>query len=180
MASKRPSCHADFKIAIICALPLQYSAVSLSFEELWDDDGDPYGRAAGDVNSYTTGRISMYDVVLALLPAMGKINAVSAPASIRLSYSGLRVALLVGICSAVPRAGNGGDDEILLGDVIISKAIVQYDFNRQYPDRIVRKRIMEDNLGRPGKDVSILVATFETDLGLKRLQQRTAKYLQQL
>jgi nucleoside phosphorylase len=180
MADLRPSCREDFEIAIICALPLEYNAVSLVFDEFWDEDGDQYGRAAGDPNSYTTGRVGKYSVVLALLSHMGKANVAGATASIRSSYGGLRLALLVGICGGVPRAGDGEENEILLGDVIVSTTIVQYDFGRQYPDKFVRKNTIEDNLGKPNKDVRNLLVMFETDLGLERLQQRTAHFLKAL
>jgi nucleoside phosphorylase len=70
----------------------------LLFDEFWDEDGDRYGRAVEDQNSYTTGRIGKYNVVLALLPQMGKVTAASSTASIRSSYTCLRLALLVGIC----------------------------------------------------------------------------------
>ncbi len=66
----RPSRREDFEVAIICALPLEYDAVSFLFDEFWDGDGDPYGRATGDRNTYTTGRISSHNVVLTLLPRM--------------------------------------------------------------------------------------------------------------
>ncbi|KAL2139431.1 hypothetical protein VTI28DRAFT_5245 [Corynascus sepedonium] len=71
-------------------------------------------------------------MLLTLLSGMGKASAASTAASIRSSYRRVRLALLVGICGGVPQAGGM---EILLGDVVISKAIVQYDFGRQYPDR---------------------------------------------
>ncbi|KAH7118152.1 hypothetical protein B0J13DRAFT_202103 [Dactylonectria estremocensis] len=176
-SSLRPSRRDDFEVAIICALRLEYDAVSYIFDEFWDEDGDQYGRAAGDPNSYTTGRVGKYNVVLALLPHMGKTNAASAVASMRSSYGGLRLALLVGVCGAMPR---GRDGEILLGDVVISKTVIQYDFGRQYPDKFVRKNTIQDNLGRPNKNVRNLLATFETDRGLDQLEQRTAYFLQQL
>jgi nucleoside phosphorylase len=175
-----PSRREDFEIVIICALPLEYNAVSLVFDEFWDEDGDQYGRAAGDVNSYTTGRIGKYNVVLALLSHMGKANAASAAASARSSYGGVRLALLVGICGGVPRAGNGEDDEILLGDIVISKTIVQYDFGRQFPDKFMRKDTVEDILSNPNKDVRNLLVTFETDRGRDRIQERTVYFLKQL
>ncbi|KAH7175986.1 putative kinesin [Dactylonectria macrodidyma] len=163
MSSPRPSHRDDFEVAIICALPLEYDAVSYIFDEFWDEDGDQYGRAVGDPNSYTTGRIGKYDVVLALLPHMGKTNAASATASMRSSYGGLRLALLVGVCGAMP-CGQDGEGEVLLGDVVISKTVIQYDFGRQYPDRFIHKNTVEDNLGRPNKD----------------LERRTAQCLRQL
>lgn len=180
MAFRRPSRRSDFEIAVICALPLEHNAVSLLFDEFWDEDGDHYGRTAGDVNSYTTGRIGKYNVVLALLSYVGKANAAVVAASVRSSYCGVRLALLVGICGGVPQATSGKECEILLGDVIISKTVVQYDFGRQYPHEFIRKDTVEDNLTRPNKDIRNLLATFETDRGLERLQQRTAHFLKQL
>jgi nucleoside phosphorylase len=180
MTAAPPSRRDDFEIAIICALPFEYDAVSLLFDEFWDKDGDQYGRAIGDVNNYTTGRIGKYNVVLSLLSRIGKANAASAAANVRVSYSGVQLALLVGICGGVPRAGHGEDDEILLGDVIISKTIIQYDFGRQYPDKFVRKNTVEDNLSKPNKDVRNLLVTFETDRGRDQLKQKTAHYLSQL
>ncbi|EWZ43384.1 hypothetical protein FOZG_04495 [Fusarium oxysporum Fo47] len=94
---------------------------------------------------------------------MGKTNAASAAASMRSSYGGLQLALLVGVMY-----------------IVISKTVVQYDFGRQYPDKFVRKNTVEDNLGRPNKDVRNLVALFETDRGLDQLEQRTARFLRQL
>ncbi|KAI9867914.1 MAG: hypothetical protein M1813_007736 [Trichoglossum hirsutum] len=177
---RRPFRRYDFEIALICAMPLEYSAVSLLFDEFWDEDGDPYGRADGDPNNYTTGRIRKYNVVLALLPHIGNIDAASAAASVRSSYTGLRLALLVGICGGVPRKGAGDNDEVLLGDVCISNAVVQWDFGRLYPDKFTRKDTVEDSLGRPNKDIRSLLATLKTDLGLERLQKRTAYHLKEL
>jgi len=173
----QPSCRDDFAIAIICALPLEYDAVSLLFDKFFDEDGDCYGRASGDFNSYATGRIGKHDVVLALLSQMGKTNAASAAASLRSSYGGVRLVLLVGICGGVP---SGKDKEILLGDVVISKTVVQYDFGRQYPDKFVRKDTSKDSLSIPNRDIRNLLVTFETDRGLKQLQQKTAHFLRQL
>ncbi|KAI0812911.1 nucleoside phosphorylase domain-containing protein [Xylaria sp. FL0064] len=142
----RPLRREEFQIALICALPLEYDAVTLLFDEFWDEDGDPYGRAPGDTNTYTTGRIGNHNVVLALLPNMGKAAAAGAAASFRSSYSRLRLAFLVGICGGVPGTGTGG---ALLGDVIISKTIIQFDFGRQFPGKFMTKDTIEDNLGRP-------------------------------
>ncbi|KHN99693.1 Tetratricopeptide-like helical [Metarhizium album ARSEF 1941] len=177
MAALRPSCREDFKIAIICALPLEYNAVALLFDEFWDGNGDRFGRAASDDNTYKTGRIGQHSVVLALLPGMGKVNAAAAAASMRSSYVALRLVLLVGICGGAPRCNK---DEILLGDVIISKTVIQYDFGRQLPDGFVRKDKPQDDLRKPNKDILAFLATFETDLGRDNLEKKTAKFLRQL
>ena len=178
MSDEPPSRREDFEIAIVCALPLEFSAVSLVFDQFWDKQGDRYGKATGDTNSYRTGRIGKYNVVLALLPHMGKSNAAVAITSLRSSYTRLRLALLVGICGGVPRTGSG--DEILLGDVIISRTVVQYDFGRQYPDRFVRKETLDDNLAKPNKDIRSLLALLEDTFVKKDLEERTAFFLDKL
>ncbi|OGM47253.1 hypothetical protein ABOM_003926 [Aspergillus bombycis] len=176
---RRPSQREEFEIAIICALPLEYDAVSLLFDRFWDESGDQYGRAAGDTNYYTTGQIGNYNVVLALLPNMGKASAAAAAANLRSSYPGLKLAFLAGICGGTPKHPETGD-EILLGDVVISKTVIQYDFGRQNPGQLVRKDTLDDNLGRPDRDVRSLLAILQTELGRERLQERTAQYLRRL
>lgn len=177
MPVSRPSHRDEFEVAIICALPLEYDAVSYAFDEFWDQDGDLYGRAPNDPNAYTTGRICNFNVVLALLSRMGKTNAASTAASIAMSFGGVRMALLVGVCGAVPRNKN---EEILLGDVVISRRVIEYDFGRQYPDKFVRKDTLQDSHGRPNKDIRSLLVTLETDRGLNRLEQRTIHFLQKI
>ncbi|KAL7817011.1 purine and uridine phosphorylase [Trichoderma aethiopicum] len=173
----RPSSREDFEVAIICALPLEYDAVTLLFDEFWDEDGDPYKRAAGDPNNYRTGRIGKHDVVLALLTHMGKVNAASAAAHMRTSYRGLRLVILAGICGGVPY--NGGE-EILLGDVVISKTLIQYDFGRRYPDEFLRKDTVQDNLRKHDRNTSNLLAMFDTANGRGELQNKACRFLKQL
>jgi nucleoside phosphorylase len=172
-----PSRREDFQIAIICALPLEYDAVVLLFDQLWDEEGEQYGSSQRDTTTYTTGRIGNYDVVLALLPNVGKATAARIAANVCTIYSGLKLAFLVGICSGVPSTGA---DEALLGDVVISKTIIQYDFGRQYPNAFVAKDTVDDNLGRPNKDIRGLIASFETEFGRERLRRKAGEYLKDL
>ncbi|UKZ53600.1 hypothetical protein TrVGV298_007395 [Trichoderma virens] len=173
-----PASRDEFEVALICSLPLEYNAVSLLFDQFWDENGDQYGRAIGDLNTYTTGRFGNFDAVLVLLQNTGQVSAASATASLRSSYPGLRLVILTGICGGVPFPDTG--DEILLGDVVISKTVVQYDHGEQYPNNFVAKDTTEDILGRPNKDIRGLVTIFETDLARERLQTRAAVLLEQI
>ncbi|KAK2770374.1 phosphorylase superfamily protein [Colletotrichum kahawae] len=176
MASdQRPRRREDFRIAVLCALPLEYNAATLAFDEFFDEDGDKFGRARGDPNKYTTGRIGKYNVVMALLPSMGTVSSASAMASFRSSYTELKLALLVGICGGVPRPGT--EREVLLGDVIISKTVVQYDLGRQYPHHFAPKDTFNDSLGRPNKDIRSLLASLETERTFEQLERRTTAIL---
>lgn len=177
MSIQQPLRRDDFEIAIICALPFEYDAVSYLFDEFWDENGDQYGRASGDINTYTTGCIGGYSVVLALLPCIGKTNAAGTAASMRSSFCGLRLALLVGVCSGVPQNKN---DEILLGDVVISSIIIEYDFGTQYSNEFIRKDTLENNHGRSNKNIRSLLATLKTDRGSELLEKRAVSFLHEL
>lgn len=175
MAS-RPDGRDDFEIAIVCTRPFEYDAILRITDQHWDEIGDAYGRAIGDKNFYTTGSIADFDVVVLLLPGGGKANAAGAAASLRSSYPRLSLVLLTGICGGVPNTTSG--DEILLGDVIVSKAVVQYDLGYQYPDRFVEKDTIETSLGKPTKNIGSLIALFETEFKRERLESRAAELLE--
>ncbi|TQN65987.1 Vegetative incompatibility protein HET-E-1, partial [Colletotrichum shisoi] len=174
----RPRRREDFRIAVLCALQLECNAATLAFDEFFDEEGDKFGRARGDPNTYTTGRIGKYNVVMALLPSMGTTTSAAAMASFRSSYTELRLAILVGICGGVPGPGTGRD--ILLGDVIVSKTVVQYDFGRQLPHQFKPKDTLDDNLGRPNKDIRSLLSKLETERASHFLQRRTTEILTQI
>src|ERR1700689_4395070 len=123
----QPRDRNDFEIAIICALPLEASAVGALFDKLWDDQ--TYGEAPRDSNAYLTGVIGQHNVVLVHMPNMGKVDAATAATSLQASFQGIQLALVVGICGGVP-FGNQLREDILLGDVVISKGLVQYDLGR--------------------------------------------------
>ena len=60
----RPNTRDDFEIAIICALKIERDAIEALLDEEYETDGFSYGKAAGDSNAYTTGRLGNQHVVL--------------------------------------------------------------------------------------------------------------------
>jgi nucleoside phosphorylase len=173
----------NFKIAIICALPLEASAVSTLFDEQWEYD-QTYGRAPGDLNVYSTGLIGHHSVVLVHMPNMGKVAAATAAACLRASFQGIKLALVVGICGGAP-SGNQPSEDILLGDVVISEGLVQYDLGRQFPNNtFVRKDTPRDNLPRPGPEIRAalakLKAKLQTERGRNWLHNKTSEYVRVL
>ena len=171
----QPKNRSDFEIAIICALRLEADAVEALFDKFWDDDGDIYGKAPGDTNAYTTGVIGRHNVVLAIMPGIGKRNAAAVAANFRSSFGGIRLALVVGICGGVPCGID--EEEILLGDVIVSDGLIQYDFGRQLPDGFVRKDTLNDNLGRQNSEIRAFLARLKGRRGWMRLKEKTFRYL---
>ncbi|KAF4815679.1 Vegetative incompatibility protein HET-E-1 [Colletotrichum siamense] len=168
----------DFHVAIICAVGCEYDAVIFAFDEIWDGLEFQLGNAPRDHNKYKVGRIAERNAVLLLLTGMGKANAASAAASLRSSYTEIKLAIVTGICGGVP--GVGTDKELLLGDVVISKCIVQYDLGRRYSDRFATKEAIEDSLGRPHESVRSVLAVFETNSGRDHLQHRTNQILENI
>ncbi|KAK2601556.1 hypothetical protein QQS21_004874 [Conoideocrella luteorostrata] len=174
--SGRPATRNDFEIAIICALALESNAVSYVFDELWDDHTHTITR---DPNFYIHGRIGKHNVVLALLPGIGKIHAAAGAAALKANYRNIRLALLTGICGAVPRSGRTGS-EIFLGDIVIGDSIIQFDFGRKYPDRFRPKKSGADNLGSQSRSLRSVFRALEMDQLRQRLEHMTSRYLQEL
>ncbi|RYP06792.1 hypothetical protein DL765_009350 [Monosporascus sp. GIB2] len=175
---RRPRSRADFEIAIVCALPLEYDAVSLLFDVFWDEHGLIFAKSPGDTNTYTYGRIGRHDVALVLLPGMGKVNASGAAMGLVASFANLKLAFLTGVCGAAPKSQN--KHEVLLGDVVIADDVVQYDFGRQYPGGFVPRVAHRDRLARPNREIRSFLATLSSQLGLERLQQSSCLFLRQI
>ncbi|KAL4867983.1 hypothetical protein BDV12DRAFT_186267 [Aspergillus spectabilis] len=150
-----PATRNDFAIAIICALPLEADAVEALFDETYDRLGRYYDKHPSDRNAYINGRIGKHNVVLCYMPGMGKGSAASVAASLRFSYTAIKLALVVGICGGAPLSPT--HPEIFLGDVVISNAVVEYDFRRQYPGGFQRKTDVKDTLGRPDQEIRTLL-----------------------
>ncbi|KAF3072369.1 hypothetical protein CFAM422_005300 [Trichoderma lentiforme] len=176
--SFRPNSREGFQIALICALRVEFDAVEALFDDYYEQDFS-YSKAPGDPNAYTTGRMCGHDVVLAFMPGMGKVNSASVAAGFRASFPGIRLGLVVGICGGVP-VGTDDEKEVLLGDVIISTALVQFDFGRQYANKAVRRDTLQDNLGRPNAEIRAFLTKLSGSRGRKTLRDKTSVHLEEL
>ncbi|KAI1063108.1 hypothetical protein LB507_005614 [Fusarium sp. FIESC RH6] len=174
---KPPASRKDFHVAIICALPREADAVLLLFDQFWDEVRDPYGRADGDPNLYITGRMGEHSIVLVVLPGMGTISAAAAAASFRLSFTELKIAFLVGICGGVPRI-DGVD--ALLGDVVVSNTIIEYDLGQLYPGHFAVNNTVANRLNRAKREIRTLLAACKDELRKERLQEEASRHLEAL
>jgi len=68
----------------------------------------------------------------------------------------------------------------VLGDVVISKAVVQYDFGRRLPDRFVRKDTLMESLGRPPQELRRLLGKLAGQECRRQLHDKIKAYLQVL
>lgn len=149
-----PRNRRGFKIAIICALPLEAENVQSVFDICWEDQDKRYGKVEGDH-----------------MPNIGSTSASAVAAHLRASYPEIQLAFVVGICGVVP-VNAKTQEEILLGDIIISTAVIQYDFGRRYPKGFQRKKEIEDSLGRAGPEIRAFVNMLQTRQNLKRLTRK--------
>lgn len=166
-----PQHRSDFKVAIICALTLESDAVQDVFDRRWDEI--KYGKLHGDPNQYTTGVIGRHHVVVVHMPGMGKSNGASVAANCRASFPSLSLVLVVGICGGVPFTKGG--NEIILGDVIVSDGLIQYDFGRQFSDKFVRKN---EPTSKPSAEILSFLAKMKGRWNTKRLEERTTVHLE--
>lgn len=175
---RRPDTRRGFGIAIICALPLEADAVIALFDHYWDETDPPYNKVEGDPNAYTAGALGCHNVVVAHMPGMGNVNAATVASNCRVSFPSIKIAIVVGICGIVPFNSAGG--EMILGDVIISSGVVQYDLGRQLPDRFVRKDTLLDSLGRPNAEIRSLLAKLNTHRERRKLREKASEYMEVL
>ncbi|KAL5040925.1 hypothetical protein BDW71DRAFT_213598 [Aspergillus fruticulosus] len=170
----RPKCRTDFAVAIVCALPLEAEPVEALFDEVYDRLGKYYGKSWGDANAYINGRLGEHDVVL----CFGKGSAAVAASTLQISYPGIKLALVVGICGGAPPPPEYR--EIFLGDVIISDSVIEYDFGQQYPGGFQRKTVVKDTLGRPGREIRALLNNLRAENARRELQHQAQQYLRVL
>jgi nucleoside phosphorylase len=104
------------------------------------------------------------------------VNASGVAASLRSSFTSIKLALIVGICGGAP-FGIDNKNEIYLGDLIISTALIQYDFGRQYPEVFERKDTLEHTLGRPSQKIRTSLAKLTTYHYRQKLQDDIVAHL---
>ncbi|GIK05065.1 hypothetical protein Aspvir_009164 [Aspergillus viridinutans] len=138
---------------------LEAAAVAALFDESFGVA--KHGKMLGDGNSYSMGVLGRYNVVLAHMPSVGKVAAATTAAGVRSSFPNIELVIVVGICGAVLQGRNGQD--INLGDVIISKGLIQYDMRRRLlGNRILRKDSVYINLPLPRAQIRGTLATLQT------------------
>ena len=112
-------------------------------DETWH--APDYDKTRGDDNTYAVGRIGRHKVVVVRLPGMGPQEAANSAATFRASFTNIRLGLVVGVCGGVPTKSDNG--HIMMGDVILSKEILDWTFSRQYDHREVLDEQHPDRKG---------------------------------
>ena len=120
-------------------------------------------------------KIGRHDVVLSYMPGMGKGAAASVASGLRISYPGVQLALVVGVCGGAPVLPD--NRQIYLGDVITSDSVIEYDFGRQYPGGFERKTDSRSTLGRPNREIRSLITGLRTSRARSEFQHEILQHL---
>ncbi|GIJ81640.1 hypothetical protein Asppvi_000139 [Aspergillus pseudoviridinutans] len=123
---KRSFHHENYRIAWLCALPVEMAAAEAMLDERHPD----LPTKPNDNNTYILGRIHAHNVVIACLPSgvYGTTSAATLAAEIRFTFGAIQFGLMVGVGGGV-----WGDVDVRLGDVVVSKptrefgGVIQYD-----------------------------------------------------
>lgn len=130
-----------YTIGIVCALKKEAITVQSSFDHFFLDKKEWPKVSRGDGNSYSFGTICDYHVVVAQLADMGDVEAKEVAKDMQRSFQNIKLCLVVGICGIIPKIGK---EETLLGDVIISKEVIQYTRGKDYPSGFVSKNMLHE------------------------------------
>jgi nucleoside phosphorylase len=174
-----PTSRKEFEIAIICAKSLEYDTICILLDGFWDKEGDSFGRAKGDPNTYTTGYIGKFNVVVVLLCNSGQATAASAAASLRSSYPCVELLLLIGTCEGVPNIADTSEEELLQGDVIISETVVEYDLSSHY-EGLQERDTIDHYPSRANKNIRSFITLLKTETGCQRLREKAASNLRRI
>lgn len=128
-----------YTIGIVCALNKEAVAVQSSFDYFFLDRKAWPKTDRGDGNSYSFGTIHDYHVVLAQLADMGDVEAKEVAKDMQRSFQNIKLCLVVGICGIIPKIGG---IEAILGDVVISREVIQYTRGKDYPSGFVCKNML--------------------------------------
>ncbi|KAF5621704.1 nacht and ankyrin domain protein [Fusarium tjaetaba] len=122
-----------------------------------DDIHEVLPTSRQDTNTYTFGNIGIHNIVIACLPLgrYGLTNAATVANNMRRTFTSVRFGLMVGVGGGVP-----GNVDVRLGDVVVSKEVVQYDFGRRTGDGQLRP---VGSLNKPPHVLATAVAKLQAD-----------------
>lgn len=162
--TQSPGCLSrdEYTVACICPMGVELAAVEAMLDEI-------HGSllSSRDQNTYTLGRMGAHNVVVVVMPEIGTNMAATVATQLLNDFQSLRFGLLVGIGGGVP--GEEGDDEIRLGDVVVSKptstfgGVVQFDMG---------KATLDGSFQRTG---SLTKPSAVLSANVQRLQAQAAK-----
>jgi nucleoside phosphorylase len=110
---------------------------------------------------------------------MGVSSAAAAAVDCRRSFRKVEIALVVGICGAVPIIP-GTKTPIYLGDVIISDGIIPYRNVRIFTNQSIQRNALHDMMAKPKRHIMALLAKLRVKSSSETLEEETRKNLEAL
>lgn len=122
--------HDDYRVAWICALPLEMAAARV----ILDKEHNSLPQPSTDPNAYVLGELNGNYVIIACLPTdiYGTVSAATVVSHMASTFPRIQFGLVVGIGGGAPSRNN----DIRLGDVVVSKpvgrysGVIQYDYGK--------------------------------------------------
>ncbi|KAF5977542.1 ankyrin protein 3 [Fusarium bulbicola] len=145
--------HRDYTAGWICALGIEMTAAKV----MLDDIHEALPTSREDSNTYTLGNVGTHNIVIVCLPLgrYGLANAATVANNMRRTFTSIRFGLMVGVGGGVP-----GKVDVRLGDVVVSKEVVQYDFGKRTGDSQLRP---VGSLNKPPHVLATAVAILQAD-----------------
>jgi hypothetical protein len=143
----------DYTVAWICALPVEAAAARAIL-----DRTRPLPHGFTDPNAYELGELNGHYVVIVLLPlgVHGTVAAATVVTAMMSTFRRLRFGIMVGIGGGVP----GEQNDIRLGDVVVSKpgvrhsSVIQYAYGKTIPGEFEQTGTL--NIGSRDDDEHLL------------------------
>ncbi len=160
----------DYTIGWICVLESEYIAARAMLDHT---NEEKLSAVAGDSNNYTFGQIGKHNVVIASLPIgiYGTNSAAVVATQMARSFQDLRFILLVGIGGGVPQMTSDPDEDVYLGDVVVSipteksGGVIQYDLGKMHEG--ATRPSKTHTLSKPPGFVLTAVSTLQASHGFK-------------
>jgi nucleoside phosphorylase len=120
--------NSTIRYALIAALPKELAAIKAAVVSC-----QPEYNELGNVLYYRGNIPGLYgdnkphQVVIAITIRMGNNASAVASTSLIKDFSNLRDIVMVGIAGGIP-GEQGAEDDVRLGDIVVSNALIQYDF----------------------------------------------------
>ncbi|PKX99632.1 Pfs and NB-ARC domain protein [Aspergillus novofumigatus IBT 16806] len=154
-------------------------AIEASLDEVYDRFGEIYDKEPEDHNVYINGRIGKHNVVLCQAPEAGKCSSASVASSLIFSYTGVQLALVVGICGGVP-SPSCSERDIFLGDIVIADSVIEFDVGLQCPWGFQRETSVKVVLGRPNRAIRTLLNALSIDGNRALMETENTRFLEEL
>ncbi|KAJ5675531.1 Pfs NACHT and ankyrin domain protein [Penicillium macrosclerotiorum] len=113
--------HDHYTIAWICRLPIEMVAAQV----MLDENHESLPTHADDSNTYILGSIKRHNVAIVYLPLGNDGNVADFIASMKRTFTAIRVELMVGIGGGVPSMA-----DVHLGDIVVGTRVMQYDLGK--------------------------------------------------